>query len=111
MGQKEKIYEQEETVSPAKDALYVGEFYILGALIPLISFFIGTAINSAPIINLIISVILTGIAISITSFIIALNSSESIPKYIVRSLLLSLGAAAVTFIVGKTAALYLHVIV
>ena len=104
-----KIYQKDNSVNPVKDALYVGVFYIFGAVIPLISFLIGSIIKSNTYYNLIISVILTSIAIAITSFIIALNSNENMLKYIGRALGLSLTAAFVTFLVGHLASIYLHI--
>ncbi len=108
-----KIYSDtlNKTSSPRKDAVYVGAFYIVGAVVPLLSFFIGAAIGSPPYLNLIAAVILTSIAITVTSLIIALNSNESPGRYILRSLSLSLAAAAMTFVVGRFAAIYLHLLV
>jgi VIT1/CCC1 family predicted Fe2+/Mn2+ transporter len=98
-------------ISPGKDAAYVGAFYILGAIIPLLSFFVGSFIGSQPYINLIVAIILTSIAITITSMIIALNSNESAGRYVARALSLSLAATAITFLVGRFAAVYLHLLV
>ncbi len=96
-------------VNPFKDALYVGAFYLVGAIIPLISFFTGIMVNSNPYLNIVVSVLLTSVAISVVSFVIALNSNESIGKYVGRSVALSLVAAAVTFFAGHLASVYLHI--
>ena len=104
-----KIYQNTDSVNPVKDALYVGVFYIFGAIIPLISFLIGSVIKSNVYYNLVISVILTSIAIALTSLIIALNSNEKVFRYIGRALGLSLTAAFVTFLVGHLASIYLHI--
>lgn len=109
VGGEGKIYNNQKDVSPSKDALYVGGFYILGAVIPLISFLVGSFTKSNTYYNLIISVVLTAIAIAITSLIIALNSNENPSKYIARSLILSLTAAFVTFLIGHIASIYLHI--
>ncbi len=106
-----KVYSQNNTTNPVKDALYVGVFYVFGAVIPLISFVIGSLIRSNTYYNLIISVILTAIAIAITSIVIALNSNEKVGKYVGRALLLSLGAAFITFLVGHFASVYLHLLI
>ncbi|MCL4372619.1 VIT1/CCC1 transporter family protein [Candidatus Parvarchaeota archaeon] len=104
-----KIYQSNNSVNPVKDALYVGVFYIFGAIIPLISFLIGSIIKSNTYYNLVISVILASIAIAITSLIIALNSNEKVFRYIGKALGLSLTAAFVTFLVGHLASVYLHI--
>ncbi|MCL4362663.1 MAG: VIT1/CCC1 transporter family protein [Candidatus Parvarchaeota archaeon] len=104
-----KIYQNNNPVNPVKDALYVGVFYVFGAVIPLISFLIGSIIKSNTYYNLVISVVLTSIAIALTSLIIALNSNEKVFRYIGRALGLSLTAAFVTFLVGHLASVYLHI--
>lgn len=104
-----KIYQNSDSVNPVKDALYVGVFYVFGAIIPLISFLIGSIIKSNTYYNLVISVILTSIAIALTSLIIALNSNEKVFRYMGRALGLSLTAAFVTFLVGHLASVYLHI--
>ncbi|MEM0143569.1 MAG: VIT1/CCC1 transporter family protein, partial [Candidatus Parvarchaeum sp.] len=109
IGGEGRIYKRNEEESPVKDALYVGAFYIFGAIIPLISFFIGSAVKSNTYYNLVISVVLAAIAIAITSLIIALNSNENPVKYVSRALLLSLAATVVTFLVGHLASVYLHI--
>lgn len=111
VGGEGRIYQKDDGMNPFKDAVYVGAFYVLGAIIPLISFIVGSAIKSNTYYNLVISVVLTAVAIAVTSFIIALNSNESPSRYIARSLLLSLTAAFVTFIVGHFASVYLHLVI
>lgn len=106
-----KIYQNNNSVNPVRDALYVGVFYVFGAIIPLISFLIGSIIKSNTYYNLVISVILTSIAIALTSLIIALNSNEKVFRYISRALGLSLTAAFVTFLVGHLASVYLHIVI
>ncbi|MCW1293998.1 MAG: VIT1/CCC1 transporter family protein [Candidatus Parvarchaeota archaeon] len=111
IGGEAKMYDRKDTERPFKDAVYVGVFYILGAIIPLISFLIGSVVNSNVYYNLIISVVLTSIAIAVTSFIIALNSNENPPKYILRALLLSLMAAFATFLIGHIASVYFNIVI
>ena len=100
VGGEGKIYKKEELSNPLKAAIYVGVFYIFGAVIPLISFLVGSVIKSNTYYNLGISVLLTAIAIAITSLVIALNSNESPIKYVSRALILSLAATLVTFLAG-----------
>jgi VIT1/CCC1 family predicted Fe2+/Mn2+ transporter len=109
VGGEGKIYKKEELSNPLKAAIYVGVFYIFGAVIPLISFLVGSVIKSNTYYNLGISVLLTAIAIAITSLVIALNSNESPIKYVSRALILSLAATLVTFLAGHLASIYLHI--
>ena len=109
VGGKGRIYSREDKANPVKDAVYVGVFYILGAVVPLISFLIGSFTKSNTYYNLVISVVLTAVAIATTSLIIALNSNEGPFKYVARSLVLSLSAAFITFLVGHMASVYLHI--
>ncbi|EEZ93063.1 MAG: protein of unknown function DUF125 transmembrane [Candidatus Parvarchaeum acidiphilum ARMAN-4] len=109
IGGNGKVYTSNDSVNPFKDALYVGVFYVFGAIIPLISFLIGSIIKSNTYYNLVISVVLASIAIAFTSLIIALNSNEKVFRYVGRALLLSLTAAFVTFLVGHLASVYLHI--
>lgn len=94
--------------NPVKDAAYVGAFYLIGAVIPLVSFLIGVPLKSNEYLNLVISIVLTMIAIAIVSFLIALNSNEKIGRYIVRSISLSFVATIITFLIGHLASVYLH---
>ena len=109
IGGNGKVYTNNNSANPAKDALYVGVFYVFGAIIPLISFLIGSIINSNTYYNLIISVVLASIAIAFTSLVIALNSNEKVGRYVGRALLLSLAATFITFLVGHLASIYLHI--
>ncbi|MCL5009657.1 MAG: VIT1/CCC1 transporter family protein [Candidatus Parvarchaeota archaeon] len=110
---KGRIYDRETKtgINPVKDAIYVGAFYILGAIIPLVSFLAGVIINTSPYLNLVISVTLTVITIGMISTVIAMNSNENIGRYMGRAISLSLLAAAVTFFIGYIASSYLHIAV
>jgi VIT1/CCC1 family predicted Fe2+/Mn2+ transporter len=95
--------------SPLRDSAYVGIFYLLGAIIPLISFFIGIIINDSVYLNLAIAVIATSVAVVITAALIAANTNESTIKRVSQSLALNLGAAGVTFVIGLIVSVYLHI--
>ena len=91
--------------TPLKSALYVGAFYILGAIFPLLPF----ALGASGTYGILSSVILTSIVLSVTATLIAVISGISIRKNVLKSLAISLGAAAVTIIIGTYARVYLHI--
>ena len=103
--------DQERGGNPLRDSAYVGAFYIIGAIIPLISFFIGIIINDSVYLNLAIAVIATSVAVIITAALIAANTNESAIKRISQSLSLNLGAAGITFMIGFIVSAYLHIAV
>ncbi len=105
------FFDSKEKISPLKDAADVGIFYLLGAVIPLVSFFVGSAINDSVYLNLIISLVAAAVAIFITASIIAINTGESVIKRVSQSLLLSLAAAGATFLIGSIVSSYLNVVV
>ncbi|MGC8567979.1 MAG: VIT1/CCC1 transporter family protein [Candidatus Micrarchaeia archaeon] len=82
--------------SPKESALYVGFFYILGAIFPLLPFLSGIQIYKATA----LAAILTAILLSASSSIIALLTDTDAKKRITKTLLISMGAAAITFILG-----------
>lgn len=95
--------------SPLKDAAYVGVFYLLGAVIPLISFFVGNALQISAFTDLGISIFLTSITIIIVTALVAVNSHKNVVNDVMRYLILSLSVTAVTFIIGDIISIYLHV--
>lgn len=104
-----KIYAKDLALNPLKDAFYVGVFYVIGAVIPLVSFLVGSVTNFSTYYNLVLSVLLTTVAIALTSFVIAINSNEKAVLYVARAISLSLAATFITFLAGHIAAVYLHI--
>ena len=90
--------------TPLKSALYVGAFYILGAIFPLLPF----AFGASGTYGIALSLILTSVVLSVTATVIAVISGISIRRNVLKSLAISLGAAAVTIIIGAYARVYLH---
>ncbi len=92
---------------PKISALYMGVFYAMGAVVPLIPFIFGAggvyAIASA--------IILTSVMLTIASTIIAIVSGTSITKRIAKTLLISIGVALVTILLGTFARHSLHLII
>ncbi len=110
MGRDKAVFSSGSSV-PIKDAAYIGAFYLLGALIPLLSFFIGSVINDSVYLNLLISLLAASVAIVITAAMIAVNTNENVLKRAVQSLILSLAASGATFFIGSLVSSYLHVAV
>ncbi len=90
---------------PKSSAMYVGLAYILGSIFPLSPFIFG--INGY--FGIAISLIVTAIVLSIVASIISIISNKSISKSITKTLIISMGAAAVTIILGYYARVFLHI--
>ncbi len=92
---------------PRSSALYMGIFYILGALVPIFPFAIGLSGYA----GVITAVVLTSIVLSVVSVIIALISDISITRRVAKTLLLSISAAAITIALGTYARYALHLVI
>ncbi len=90
---------------PKSSAMYVGLAYIFGAMFPLLPFIFGIS----GYLGVAISLVITAIVLSIVASIISVISDKSIPKSIMKTLLISMGAAAVTIILGYYARVFLHI--
>ncbi len=94
-----------EIKSPSKSAAYVGIAYIFGSLFPLLPFILGmsgvAAIGSA--------VLVTAIVLAFTSTLISIVSDTPILKRVTKTLVITLGIAAITITLGLFARYYLHV--
>ncbi len=82
--------------SPAREALYTGIYYFIGALISVLPF----ALGFSGISGIIGSILLVIIALVIASVVIAVISYTSIKRRIGEMLLISLSVAFVTIILG-----------
>lgn len=91
--------------SPGRSALYTGLFYFCGAVFPILPFALGIGGFN----GIAISIILTAIVLVFTSSVIAVFSNQSIPKRVLESLAISLGAAAATIALGVYARFALHI--
>ena len=81
---------------PSKEAYYTGIFYFLGAVVATYPFILG-AVGYVGILESVVSV---AIVLSVASTLIAIISDTSIKRRIIEMLTVSLGAAAVTAIIG-----------
>ncbi|ABN69168.1 protein of unknown function DUF125, transmembrane [Staphylothermus marinus F1] len=91
--------------NPAKSGLITGLFYIVGAIIPLIPYFLGLPI----IISLPLSLLFAGLMLSMVGFIIALSAGLNIKKKIIELLIGGLGAAGLTYLIGLLASILLGI--
>ncbi|MEM3781700.1 MAG: VIT1/CCC1 transporter family protein [Candidatus Micrarchaeaceae archaeon] len=98
---------KEKAASASKSAFYVGIFYIFGAIFPVLPF----ALGLGGLLGIAVAIALTALVLSISSSLIAIVSNESVPRRVAESLLISLGAAAVTIAIGAYARQVLHIIV
>ena len=90
---------------PKSSAMYVGLAYILGSLFPLSPFIFGIG----GYLGIAISLIVTAIVLSIVASIISIISNKSISKSVTKTLIISMGAATVTIILGYYARVFLHI--
>jgi VIT1/CCC1 family predicted Fe2+/Mn2+ transporter len=82
--------------SALSSGLYVGIFYFIGTLFPLSPFIFGIS----GYIGIIIAIIVTAAVLTFTSATISLVSDKSVIKGILKTLVLSLGVAAITIMLG-----------
>ncbi len=96
LQKKDEYIEEEEFRNPLRSALETGLFYIIGAMFPILPFFFlgGTF-------ALILSVILVVIAQSLTNTIVSIISGTSIARSVTRTVLLTLAASAITYMIGN----------
>jgi VIT1/CCC1 family predicted Fe2+/Mn2+ transporter len=85
--------------SAARSAFYVGFMYFIGALFPLSPFALGVTGMWA----IVLSIMATAVALTVVSGIIAIIGNASVLKRIAETLLISLGIAAITIIIGTYA--------
>ena len=93
--------------SARSSAFYVGTFYFIGSLFPLAPFALGYLGYSA----MAISIILTAVVLTFTSSLIALASDKSIVRAVAKTLLISLGVAAITILLGSYVRSAFHITV
>ncbi len=92
---------------PSKEAYYTGLFYFMGALVATYPFILG----SSGYIGILESVISVAIVLSIASTLIAIISDTSIKFRVLEMLAVSLGAAAVTSLIGFAVRIGLGIVI
>jgi len=90
---------------PGISGLYTGLFYVSGAVVPLIPYFLGLGLRYA----VPLSLAFAGILLSFTATIIAILGGLSMKREVAELLLAGLGSAFLTFGMGKLASALLGV--
>ncbi len=85
-----------QRTTPIRSAFFVGVPYFVGSLLPLLPFLFGMSGAGA----IAISVLFTVMALTVISMIISIVSNSDMLKRTTRTLMISLGAAAITIILG-----------
>ncbi len=99
-----KSHEEQNVANPIKSALYTGIFYIIGASIPILSYFFFSGI-----IAIIVSFTLVIITEAILGSIIALLTNNSILKSAIENSAMTFFAALATLILGTFIHSYFHI--
>ncbi len=90
---------EEPPERPGMSGLYTGLFYIAGAVVPLIPYFLGLELRySVP-----LSMALAGVLLSFTASIIAILGGLSLRKKVAELLAAGLGSALLTYGIGRLA--------
>ena len=92
-------------MSPIKSAAYVGISYIIGAMFPLMPFIFGIGGYH----GIAISILLTALVLVFSSALISIIGNKPVVKRIVTTLLITLGIAAITILLGYYARVHFHI--
>ncbi len=105
VAEEEHGLREEALENPVKAGLYTGLFYLLGAMVPLLPYFMGLPIRVATP----LSFLFAAAMISGTGFIIAVSAELSIKKKMAELTIAGLGAAVLTFLFGRVASALLGI--
>ncbi len=92
---------EEKLEEPGRAGFYTGLFYILGAAIPLTPYFLRLDIGIA----VPLSFLMAALTMSLVGFIIALTANLDIRKKMIELVAASMGAALITYSVGRLASI------
>lgn len=105
VAEEEHGLREEALENPVKAGLYTGLFYLVGAMVPLLPYFLGLPIRIATP----LSFLFAAAMISGTGFIIAVSAELGIKKKVAELTLAGLGAAVLTFLFGRIASALLGI--
>lgn len=105
VAEEEYGLKAETMENPFKSGLYTGLFYVLGALIPLLPYFIGLPVALA----VLSSLLLAGVALAFTGFMIAVSAGLAVRVKMVEMVAAGLGSAGLTYAMGRALSLILGV--
>ncbi len=107
LGEDEVDYDVKGNSTPFSEALYTGIYYFIGAFVSVLPFLLGLSGFE----GIITSVILASLVLTTASVLIAVASGTSIRKRVFEMLAISLGAVAITVILGTIARLYFGIVI
>ncbi len=99
IAEEEYGLKEEKLESPGKAGLYTGLFYIVGAIVPLIPYYLRLSINM----SLPLSFGIAASMLTVMGFVIAVAAEISIKKKVLELIMAGLGSATLTFMIGKLA--------
>ena len=91
--------------NPTLSAMWTGIAYLLGAFFPILPF----ALGMGGAYGIVYSILSTMLVLAITSSMVAILSDQSVAKRVTESIILSLGAASITILIGFYARYALHI--
>ena len=97
----------EELKSPSSSAIYTGIFYFIGAVIPIIPYVLPLPI----LLSQLLSVTFTAVVLALAGYITGMFSGLNPRRRALEMVLIGLGAAAGTFLLGKGINLAVHITV
>ena len=99
IAEEEYGLREEKLESPGKAGLYTGLFYIVGAIVPLIPYYMRLPI----LLSLPLSFSIAALMLAMMGFVIAVAAEIGIKKKALELVLAGLGSATLTFLIGKLA--------
>ncbi len=96
---------EEALENPFKAGLYTGLFYVFGAFVPLIPYFLALPITMA----IILSLFLSAVVLATTGFMIAISANLALKRKMIEMILAGLGSAGATFVIGRAASFLLGI--
>ncbi|MEM2906146.1 MAG: VIT1/CCC1 transporter family protein [Candidatus Bathyarchaeia archaeon] len=101
IAEEERGLREEALEKPSKVGLYTGSFYVIGALVPLIPYFLPLPIT----LTVILSLFSAGIALALTGFIVAISANIPVKRKIVEMIIAGIGSGTITFVFGRIASM------
>ncbi len=105
VAEEEYGLREEALENPRAAGVYTGVFYIVGAFIPLLPYFLMLPIFTA----LPLSFILAALILAMTAFIIAVSADLNVRRKIMEMVVAGLGSATLTYGIGKLASILLGI--
>lgn len=105
VAEEEYGLREEALENPRAAGIYTGVFYIIGAFIPLLPYFLMLPIFTA----LPLSFILAALILAMTAFIIAVSADLNVRRKITEMIVAGLGSATLTYGIGKLASILLGI--